>query len=398
MKTARNLFILLVLFAGCGQQKQADQEITEKQETKARSTEFQKIDPKQIPGNVIEMIADEWMLITAGNETSYNTMTAGWGAMGNLWNKPMASCFINPDRYTFEFVEQNDYYTLSFFDKEYIQALVYCGSNSGRDQQDKNKAEAAGLTPAYTENGSVYFKEAYLVLECKKLYSDQFEKENFATDVIMTSRNGETSKFNDQEKMHKFYFGEIVNCWMREELNKNENTMETATLKQDFLSIIYGRKSVRSFVQDKKISDQDIRKIVKAGMSAPSGMNKRPWEIVVIDDRATLDALAEKLPYAKMLKQAPQAMVVCGRPEQSAYWYVDCSAVAENILLAVEALNLGAVWTATYPYEDRMDAVKEHVGLPDDVLSLCIIPMGYPEGNHQAKDKYDETKLHFNKW
>ena len=162
------------------------------------------------------MIADQWMLITAGNKEQYNTMTASWGGMGSLWWKPVATCYIHPDRYTFEFMEKENYYTLCFFDKEYREILRTCGSVSGRDFKDKNKAEEAGLTPAYTENGTVYFKEAYLVLECRKLYSDQFEKEGFATEIFAEDdMTGDKFIYNELPQYHKLYIGEIIHCMMR---------------------------------------------------------------------------------------------------------------------------------------------------------------------------------------
>ena len=216
MKYSKYLLILAVCFTGCSNKTNQEKSSSIETETKKeRSVEFKKIDPKKIPGNIIEMIADEWMLITAGNKESYNTMTAGWGGLGNLWSKPTSICYIHPDRYTFGFIEKEEYYTLCFFDGEYRQALQFCGSKSGRDYKNKNKAEEAGLTPAYTENGAVYFKEAYLVLECKKLYSDQFRREYFATNVVMENRIGEKSIYNEQETYHKFYMGEITNCMIR---------------------------------------------------------------------------------------------------------------------------------------------------------------------------------------
>ena len=95
-----------------------------------------------------------------------------------------------------------------------------------------------------------------------------------------------------------------------------------------------------------------------AAMSAPSGRDRRPWEFVVVTERPALDSLAAALPYAKMLTAAPCAIVVCGAPECQSYWYLDCSAAAQNVLLAAQSLGLGAVWTAAYPYEERMSAVR----------------------------------------
>ncbi|MDR0606593.1 MAG: nitroreductase family protein [Bacteroidales bacterium] len=185
---------------------------------------------------------------------------------------------------------------------------------------------------------------------------------------------------------------------IRQQKQTVEQPMTTTSVKDAALSVIYNRKSVRNFIPNKPISKEDINTIIKAGMSAPSGKDTRPWEIIVIDDQEILQSLATKLPHAKMLAQSPLAMVVCGDTTKSSYWYVDCSAVTENILLAVEAMELGAVWTAAYPYQDRMDAVIQSVNLPENILPLCVIPMGYPKGEHQPKDKYDETKIHYNKW
>lgn len=173
---------------------------------------------------------------------------------------------------------------------------------------------------------------------------------------------------------------------------------ETISTKEATLSVIMNRKSVRNFIAEKSIGKENIDIIVQAGMAAPSGRDTRPWEIIVVDDRKILNAMADKLPYAKMLVEAPLAIVVCGDTTKSSYWYVDCSAVTENILLAVEALNLGAVWTAAYPYGDRMNVVVESLNLPDNILPLAAIPIGYPKGEHKAKDKFDSKKVHYNQW
>jgi len=170
------------------------------------------------------------------------------------------------------------------------------------------------------------------------------------------------------------------------------------TKKEAALSAIYNRKSVRSFIKDRPVSDEDVQALIKAGMSAPSGKDTRPWEFVIINDRAILDKMAEELPTAKMLSQAPMAIVVCGDTIRSSYWYLDCSAATENILLAAEAMELGGVWTAAYPYRDRMATVIKHTNMPAQVLPLAVIPIGYPMGNHSVKDKYDEKKIHMNKW
>lgn len=166
---------------------------------------------------------------------------------------------------------------------------------------------------------------------------------------------------------------------------------------QDALENIFARKSVRKYLP-KPVEREKIELLLKAGMAAPTGKNTQPWEFVVVTARTVLDSMAAALPYAKMLKEAPMAIVVCGDVTKSSYWYIDCSAAAENILLAAEALGLGAVWTATYPYEDRMDVVKKYTALPDHIASLCVIPVGYPAVPHSPKDKWNASKVHAEKW
>lgn len=160
---------------------------------------------------------------------------------------------------------------------------------------------------------------------------------------------------------------------------------------------ILTRKSVRSY-ENHPIEKEKIDWMLRAGMAAPSGMDRRPWEFIVVTDRAKLNEMAANLPYAKMLNQAPCAIVVCGDSSRSSYWYLDCSAATQNILLAAESLKLGAVWTAAYPYEDRMEVVMNTLGLPENILPLCVIPIGYPSGENAPKDKFDEKKIHYERY
>ena len=160
------------------------------------------------------------------------------------------------------------------------------------------------------------------------------------------------------------------------------------------LDNIFARKSVRTYL-NKGVEEEKIDLMLRAGMAAPSGKDLRPWEFVVVTDRASLDSMAAALPYAKMLTEARYAIVVCGDSARSSYWYLDCSAAAQNILLAAESLGLGAVWTAAYPYEDRMEVVRKYIALPENILPLCVIPFGYPAIQQQPKQKYDERKIHY---
>ncbi len=165
---------------------------------------------------------------------------------------------------------------------------------------------------------------------------------------------------------------------------------------------ILNRKSVRKFLPD-KIEQQKIEMILKAAMAAPSAVNNQPWCFIVVNDRDLLDTLGNNLPYAKMLLSAPLAIVVCGDLQQALngweeeFWIQDCSAATQNLLLAVESMGLGAVWTAVYPSENRIETVKNILNLPDNFMPLNVIPMGYPAGKNLPQNKWDETKVHYNK-
>lgn len=135
---------------------------------------FKEISPKEIPDNLIKAISDEWMLITAGDREGYNMMTASWGFAGEMWGSDSVIAMIRPQRYTMKFVEESDYFTLSFYgDKREIHKV--CGSKSGRDV---DKTAETGLTPIFSDN-TVYFEEARLVLICKKQYLDTLREECF---------------------------------------------------------------------------------------------------------------------------------------------------------------------------------------------------------------------------
>ena len=170
----------------------------------------------------------------------------------------------------------------------------------------------------------------------------------------------------------------------------------------DALTIIHSRKSVRNFTgQD--VSKELLDKIVRAGMAAPTAVNKQPWSFVVVTDRKTLDSLRDGLPHAKMLDKAGAAIIVCAIPEKAfekkvEYAVIDSTCASENILLAAEALGLGAVWTAAYPYQDRMGFVRKTLNIPDDVIPLNVIPIGYPTGVDKPKDKFKPENIHWEKW
>ncbi|MDR2937853.1 MAG: nitroreductase family protein [Prevotellaceae bacterium] len=182
---------------------------------------------------------------------------------------------------------------------------------------------------------------------------------------------------------------------------KTEAKMDT---KAAVLENIHSRKSVRKYTE-KSVSREDLLTLVKAGMAAPSAKNVQPWEFIIVSEKAALNAMAAQLPYAKMLEQAPAAIVPCGNLDFAPtdtklpfLWYLDCAMASQNILLAAEAMGLGAVYTAAYPYEDRMSAVTSALSLPQNIVPLCVIPVGYPAGNEQPKDKWKEEKVRWEKW
>ncbi len=156
--------------------------------------------------NAFSLIGEEWMLVTAGKKDDYNTMTASWGGIGWLWNKPVAFIFIRPERYTHDFIEKNERLTLSFYKEEYRKALQICGSKSGRDI---DKAKETGLCPTLTESGSVTFEQARLTLDCRKLFKMEMTEAAFI-DKSLVER-----WYNDKPGggMHSVYIVEIENIY-----------------------------------------------------------------------------------------------------------------------------------------------------------------------------------------
>ena len=167
---------------------------------------------------------------------------------------------------------------------------------------------------------------------------------------------------------------------------------------------IAARTSIRKFNPSKPVSDTDIEKILKAGMCAPSAMDRRPWEFIVVKDKAKLAALGSRLPYSRCGNGAQAAIVVCGNLDNGLpgrgkeYWIHDCWAATMNILLAAKGLGLGAVWTGVYPGEDRVAIVREVLAIPDGYAPLNVIPLGYPAENPPPKDKWNPAKVHHDKW
>lgn len=155
--------------------------------------------------NVIKMVGTGWMLITAGNISNFNMMTASWGGLGWLWEKPVAFIFVRPQRYTHEFTERESFFTLTFYEENFRKILLKMGSVSGRDF---NKMKDSGLTPLTTTHGSVAFKEAKIIVECRKIYAANLQQEYF-TDKDLAQKIYPNGDF------HTMYVGEIVNVWKK---------------------------------------------------------------------------------------------------------------------------------------------------------------------------------------
>lgn len=164
--------------------------------------DLQKIEPQDINQNPFKLIDDDWFLLSAGDLHAFNTMTASWGGVGILWNKPVVFCFVRPQRYTYKFMESNYLFTMSFFDESHRDALSLCGKVSGR-QTDKMKA--TGLKPFESPHGSIFYEQSKLMLECRKLYFSDIIPEHFIVEAI--------NKNYPKKDYHRMYIGEIISSF-----------------------------------------------------------------------------------------------------------------------------------------------------------------------------------------
>lgn len=166
------------------------------------------------------------------------------------------------------------------------------------------------------------------------------------------------------------------------------------------MNSVMSRRSIRKYTEE-KVSEETVRELLKAAMAAPSAGNQQPWEFIVIRDRETMLKIIEVHKYAHMLKETQVAIVVCGdeaKEKFKGYWVQDCSAATENILIQAQELGLGGVWLGVYPMEDRVKAIKEILNIPSSVIPLSIVSLGYPAESREPADRYDETRIHFDRW
>jgi nitroreductase len=177
--------------------------------------------------------------------------------------------------------------------------------------------------------------------------------------------------------------------------------METI-FQKDVLSVIHERKSVRHYTGE-PVSKAEIDILLRAAMAAPAAVHMLPWKFIVVTNEDKIKALVNGLPFAQMLKDAGTGIVVCAVPGEAAmsseaFAVLDCACATENILLAAEALGLGAVWTAVYPNKELIDFVREELNIPKHVIPLNIIPVGHPTGEDKTQVKYDAKNIHWEKW
>ena len=165
------------------------------------------------------------------------------------------------------------------------------------------------------------------------------------------------------------------------------------------LEAIMSRRSIRKY-KDNKIPNNTINTLLKAAMNAPSAHNRQPWHFIVVDDRETLKKVQEYHQYSKMLEIASHAIIVLGdnKLQETDFWIHDCSAATENILIAANALGLGAVWLGVHSNEKLIEGTKKLFNVPENVTPLCIISLGYPEETKPPRDNYNPERVHKNKW
>ncbi len=167
------------------------------------------------------------------------------------------------------------------------------------------------------------------------------------------------------------------------------------------MDVIFQRRSIRKFTAE-KVSDELVKKLLQAAMAAPSAGNQQPWEFIVVRDKTTFEKIMQIHPYSSPLKEANVAIVVCGdtfrEKKHPGYWVQDCSAATQNILLEAQHLGLGAVWLGVHPVEERVIGLKNIFKLPQSVIPLSIVAIGYPAEQKGPADRFDEAKVRYEKW
>ncbi len=168
----------------------------------------------------------------------------------------------------------------------------------------------------------------------------------------------------------------------------------------DAMSAILSRRSIRRYTKE-DVSDEIVKELLEAAMSAPSAGNEQPWHFVVIRDRKILNEIPNIHPYSGMLREAPLAILICGDEslqKYKGYWVQDCSAATENLLIAINAKGLGGVWLGVYPVEDRVVGVRKLLNMPDNIIPFSLISIGYPAEQKPPANRYDPSRIHYDRW
>ncbi len=166
------------------------------------------------------------------------------------------------------------------------------------------------------------------------------------------------------------------------------------------MEALFRRRSIRKYTQQ-AVSDEQVKRLLKAAMAAPSAGNQQPWQFIVVQGKDALANLTNTSPYAQMTRDAAVAILVCGdlRTERHpGFWVQDCSAATQNILIEAEELGLGAVWLGMYPIEERMDFLRTALHIPDTIVPFALIAIGHPAENKPPADRYDESRVHYEVW
>ncbi len=168
----------------------------------------------------------------------------------------------------------------------------------------------------------------------------------------------------------------------------------------DAMEAILGRRSIRKYTGE-PVTEAEVKKLLEAGMAAPSAHNRQPWHYVVVRDKAKLLAITKFHNYSKMLEQAALAIVVCGDLDLEAgtgFWVQDCAASTENILIAAKATGLGAVWLGVYPNDALVRGLRDLLEIPEGKVPFCIISVGHPLEEKPPGNRYDEKRVHLDAW
>ena len=351
------------------------------------------------------------MVIGSYNEAGKpNIMTEAWIGVCN--SDPLSiAVSMRPATYSYGNVTHSKAFTVNIPSSELIKYVDYAGRLSGKDV---NKFKETGLTPIKSNLvNAPYIKEFPIVIECELTeYHDLGSHRQFIGKVIDVKVDEAILNADDRIDVNllkpvvygggNYYETGRFLAKVGESIDEIDGQPfvpdYTNIYTNDALRVIHNRKSVRHFTEQ-TVSKEQIETLLKAGMAAPTAANRQPWVFYVVTQREMLDSLGEQLPYAKMLFQAQTAIVVCGDMDNAGnfadkgYWVQDCAAASENILLAAESMGLGAVWTASYPYDDRTKAVTQILNLPENHVPLNVIPVGYPTGEDLPKNKWKPENI-----